>query len=147
MFFDASELRAFQEFSEPFFNTPIQIFRPLLAGEAWTSPEPAGYVPMYDFGDDEYVDPAIESDTTYPIAGGDGKLLAWFFSHLQQNVSDDSGQVATIDIHEIRLPVGTNLLPLDTVRDTASGENYLCVDTNAEDSYPDMMRAILRRRE
>jgi hypothetical protein len=146
--FDADELRAFQEFAEPFFNTPIQIFRPLLAGEAWTSPTPpADYVPEYDFGDDEYVDPAIESDTTYPIAGGDGKLKAWFFSHLQQSVTDDSGQVATIDIHEIRLPIGTDLRPQDTVRSASSREDYVCVDTNAEDSYPDMLRAVLRRRE
>ena len=144
--FDADELRAFQEFAEPFFNTPIQIFRPPLAGEAWPTPD-VGYIPMYDFGDDEYVDPAIESDTTYPIAGGDGKLKAWFFSHLQQNETDDSGQIATIDIHEIRLPIGTDLRPQDTVRSTSSREDYVCVDTNAEDSYPDMLRAILRRRE
>ena len=147
MFFDPDELRAFQDFASPFLVTPVEIFRAAVAGEGWASPEPAGYNSAYDYGDDELAGGDAEDPGTYPIAGGDGKLLAWFFSHLQSDVSDDSGQMGTIDIHEVRLPIGTNILSQDLLRNRESGDIYVVVDANNDDSFPDMLRANLRRRE
>lgn len=138
-FLDASELAALRELADPYFTTPIEIYRP---GTGPVDVAAPGYDPTQDYGDDEITFPDAEPGAT-PVAATTG----WFFSTIQTAVDNSSGQVATIDLHQLRLKLGTNIRSQDIVKRLDSGETYVVVDTNAEDTWPDMLRAALRRRE
>lgn len=154
MALDRDQLAAFQQFAVPYMRDRVEVFRPTVLAQDETNP---GYVPEYDFGDDDLypVDPPsytyayVDDLPVYPY-GEDGPVwsgLGWMFSHIQQNVSEGGGQMGTIDIHEIRLPITADISPMDLLRLVISGDVFVVVDTNKEDTWPDMLRASLRRRE
>lgn len=136
---DASELAGLQELAEPFFVTPVEIYRPGSGPVDTAAPE---YDPAYDYGDDEITFPDAEEGAE-AIASVDG----WFYSTIQSNVADSSGQNAVIDIHQVRFKIGTDIRSQDIVKRVDTGDTFVVIDTNVEDSWPDMVRASTRRRE
>lgn len=130
------ELAAIQSLGVLGLDTEVDIYRSGIV--TIDSPQ---YDPQYDYGDDE----------PYPVgvaaAGRVTTALAWFYSKLQTSISADEGQTGTIDLHEIRFAVGTDVRSRDIVRRTDNAEEYVVVDTNGDDTYQDMLRATARRRE
>lgn len=132
----ATALAAIRRVGEGQFQTEIQIFR----GVPLTVSSP-GYDPLYDYGDDddEEIEP-YEGDTY-------GTALAWFHSTLQNAMSDEDGQIAPIDLHEIRAAFGTDIRPHDIIRRVDNGDEFVVIDTNGDDTWAEKLKATVRRRE
>lgn len=128
------ELSAIRSFGEMGMTTPFEIRR-----ATQITPDSLDYDPYNDLGDDDLA-PDSEGATT-------GSAYGWFFSHIQQDVTESDAQIRTIDIHTVRYPVGTDIRPHDTIRRTDSGETYDVVDTNADDTWAEEGKATLRRSE
>lgn len=131
-------LAAIRKIGEGQMTTEVQIIRSTLI--TVDSPE---YDPEYDYGDDEF-EPA-EADLYEGQIVGDA--LAWFVSDLQRNIQSDQGQMTTIDIHTVRLPVGTDVRPQDIIRRVDNGEEFIVIDTNTGDTWAEKMKVSVRRRE
>lgn len=102
-----------------------------------------GYDPNYDFGDDDVEREIYEgrSEDTYGLA------LAWFSSTLQSTNEDGDDQIRTIDLHEIRLPVGTDVRVQDIIERVDNGEQWVVIDTNAGDTWAEKLKVHARRAE
>ena len=129
-----SELGAIRELGETGMTTQFLIRRATVI-----SPDSLDYDPYEDLGDDT-LDPDGEGAVT-------GSAYGWFFSRIQQDVTEDSGEIRTIDIHTLRYPVGTDLMPHDVIERIDSGEKYDVIDTNADDTWAEEGKASLRRSE
>lgn len=139
-----SELAAIHDIAKAGMQTEIQIWRASVVPE---NPTDMGYDPTTDLGDDEISDSVQISQPE----GGTGDLVAttwgWFFSQLQTNVADASGQLATLDIHVVRIAVGIDVRPEDSIIRVDNGNAYTVVDTNNDDTWPEEQKVTLRRRE
>ena len=138
--FTPNEIAAIQGLAKPGFQTLFRILRPAIVNVDSQSP---AYKPEEDFGDDELENLDVDANVT-PVCEVRGWLFAW---PLVQNVSDGAGQIGTIDTHELRLPVGTDILAMDIAIRDDNGQAFIVVSTSDDDSWPDMLRCILRRRE
>lgn len=150
----AEEMGELRTIGEAMMTSPVMVLRSRLVAVG-----DSGYDPQYAYGDDEsqydYGDDAvqpIEGFSGYPepddiVAGADGSLKAWFVSKLQIDIQNGTGEIATIDEHVVRLPVGTNIRPDDTLRMISSGADYHVVDANDDDTWPEWLKAIVRRAE
>lgn len=141
---EPSELAAIREVGLQGMQTEIQIWRSSVVPE---NPSAMGYDPTTDYGDDEVTDPVQVNEPE----GGIGDLVAttwgWFFSQLQTNVVDASGQLTTLDIHICRIPVGIDVRPADFIIRVDNASRYSVVDTNNDDTWPEEQKVTLRRRE
>lgn len=144
MSLDPSELAAIQALAFPYFVSPVNIYRPSLVPE---DPDAPGYDPATDYGDDEWDAPQGSPETLI------GTALGWLFAEPEMNTLDGGGQIAAINAHELRVPVGTDVRPHDIVEvgeafaaSAAGGDRWTVIDSNNETTWPDMMRVGLRRR-
>jgi len=139
-----SELAAIQEVAVAGMQTQVEVWRSSVVPE---DPTGIGYDPSTDYGDDEVSDPVQINEPE----DGTGTLVAttygWFFSQLQTNVVDASGQLTTLDIHILRVPVGIDIRPADFIVRVDNGNRYSVVDTNNDDTWPEEQKVTLRRRE
>jgi hypothetical protein len=134
------------------FNTPVLIFRP---GQiAASSPE---YNPSYDYGDSGLTDPVYDYfdggsssaavEQPDDVLAADGSFSVWFLSRLQPELIAGESQIGTISLHIVRAPVGSDIVEDDIMRVIDSGQEYVVTDTNKDDSWPEMMKMIVRSRE
>lgn len=128
------ELGAIRELGESGMTTAFEIRR-----ATQITPDSLDYDPYTDLGDSD-LDPSSEGATT-------GSAYGWFFSHIQNDVTEADGQIRTIDIHTLRYPVGTDIRPHDTIVRPDTGETYDVIDTNADDTWAEEGKASLRRSE
>jgi hypothetical protein len=137
----ASALARIRKIGEHQMTTEVRILRqaPVLQ-----SPSVGGYDPNYDFGDDDD-DFSIYEGSTYE--GPSTTAFAWFFSTIQTSNEDVNGEIGTVDLHEIRLPVGTDVRVGDTIERVDNGEQYNVIDTNAGDTWAEKLRVNARRLE
>jgi hypothetical protein len=148
-FFSPSEIAAIQSVATPLFDTVFTILRPTIKVQ---NPDAHDYDPTQDYGDDDLVNDDIVYKDTVPV----GTCLAWLYAWpLAKDISTGAGQIGTIDTHELRVPVGTDIQAMDlAVRmdtmvdgDLSTAQQFVVVATSGDDTWPDMLRAILRRRE
>lgn len=130
----ASELASIRELGESMMTTEVTILRSSVV--TTSSPE---YDPAYDYGDDEVTDPEVveqadEVETTH----------GWFVSTLQEQMDADI-DISTQSQHVVRLPVGTDVRPKDFIR--ANGLDYVVIDANEDDTWPEWLKVTVRRSE
>lgn len=136
----ATALAAIRSIGEGQMTTEVRILR---AAPVVQDPDAPAYDPNYDFGDDDD-DVEIYEGGTY---GTYGTALAWFYSTVQTANEDADGQLQTVDLHEIRLPIGTDVRVQDIVQRVDNGEQYVVIDTNAGDTWAEKLRVHARRAE
>ena len=135
---DADELDAIRSLADPFFETDIVVYR---AG--YVDPENDVPPPLYDFGDDEPDLMSVESEG-HEVT----RLAVWFLSRLQsQTAGTADAALATVDQHIVRAPVGSDIEAGDRMLVEGTGNVYQVVDTNNDDTWPEMMKIIVRRQE
>lgn len=137
---DDEALDALSEIAEDGMQTPVEVHR----ADATVDPE-TGQSGSNELGDDveEYIEGQTDDQRSAAVWVG----MGWFHSNLQTQVTDADGQVATVDIHELRLPRAADIKAGDEVVNLKTGDWYLVVDTNDGDTYRVQTRATLRRRE
>lgn len=148
------ELAEIRSIGEAMMLTPIMVLR-----SRNVSIGSSGYDPQYAYGDDQsrydYGDDAvlpIEGFAASPasediVAGADGNLKGWFVSSPQTVDEAQTGEIATINLTLVRLPVGTDIAPHDTLRVIATGTDWLVIDVTNEDTWPEWLKANVRRAE
>lgn len=131
------EIAAIRELGESGMNTPFIIRRSTVVGTSHPS-----YDLNYDYGDDMLTepDPVYQTEDVTLVNG-------WLVSRLVSDSSTGQGQLATVDQHVLRLPVGTDIRPNDVVERQGTGEQYIVTDTNSDDTWPEWLKANVRRRE
>jgi len=132
------ELAGLQELALPYFDTDVIVYR---AG--YVDVENDSPIPVYDWGDDEPDVVSVE---------GEGheveRVSVWFYSRLQSRTAGTAdAALATVDEHIVRAPVGTDIQSGDRLLVEDSGNAYQVVDTNNDDTWPEMMKVIVRRQE
>lgn len=141
---EPEELASIRELGLEGMQTAVEIWRSAVQPE---DPVGVGYDPTSDLGDDEVNDPVdvLEPDegTGSPIA----TVYGWFVTQLATSVTEGAGQLTTVDVHILRIPVGVDVRPEDFVRRVDNGNQYTVVDTNTDDSWPEWLKCTLRRRE
>lgn len=131
------EIAAIRELGESGMTTPFIIKRATVV--ATSDPE---YDPDYDYGDDLLTDPdpVYQTEDVATVNG-------WLVSRLASDLSTAQGQLSAVDLHILRLPVGTDIRPNDLAERVGSGEQYVVIDTNSDDTWPEWTKANVRRRE
>jgi hypothetical protein len=134
---DDDEIAAIRELGESGMTTPFIISR----ASVITTSHP-DYDPNYDYGDDMLTepDPVYQSADVMQVEG-------WLVSRLVTDLSVGQAMLSDVDLHVLRLPVGTDVRPSDIARRVDTGEEYLVVDTNSDDTWPEWLKAHVRRRE
>lgn len=135
----ATALASIRKIGEAQLTTLVKIIRPVPVVQ---DPTQMSYDPNYDFGDDDDTFEIYEgAETTYNLAS------AWFHSTIQStNVGDDQA-IRTIDLHEIRFAVGTDVRVQDIIERVDTGEQWVVIDTNALDTWAEKLRVHARRAE
>jgi len=115
-----SQLRSIQSMGERGMNTTVQIYSKSAYGKDPTNP----------YGDD---------DVAY---GSPATVKGWLVTKPTERLDVSSGQVQTLATHQLRVPVGTAILPGDKV--TIGSEEFVVVDATNEQSWPEWTVAYLR---
>ena len=131
-----SELGAIRELGESMMTTQITILRKTVI-----TTSSAEYDIYYDYGDDDYTDPEeVEQEEAFETTG-------WFVSSLQTQFDADI-DISTQGLHVVRLAVGTDIRPKDLIRRVDDTEvEYVVIDVNEDDTWPEWIRAMVRRSE
>lgn len=116
-----SQLRGIQKLGELGMNQVVEIYRKSDQAKDPTDP----------YGDDVVV------YATAPI-----KVMGWLVTKPTERLDLGEGQVRTISTHQVRVPVGTAVLPGDRVR--VVGEEFIVTDATNEQSWPEWTIAYLR---
>jgi len=134
----AEELDKIRDVGVSMMTTPIKILR-----SSVITVSSAEYDAAYDYGDDAVVDPDVveQADEVETVYG-------WFVSRPLQTEFDADIDISTQSIHVVRLPVGTDVRPKDFLQPVASPElAYLVIDVNEDDTWPEWLKAMVRRSE
>jgi hypothetical protein len=134
---DDDEIAAIRELGESGMTTPFIISRASII----TTSHP-DYDPNYDLGDDWLSDP----DPVYQSADM-MEVNGWLVSKLVSDLSVGQAQLSDVDLHILRLPVGTDVRPNDIARRVDTNEEYIVIDTNSDDTWPEWLKTHVRRRE
>ena len=131
------EIAAIRELGVSGMTTPFIISR-----AAVVTPSHPSYDAAYDYGDDllTAADPVYQSEDVATVDG-------WLVSRLASDLSTGQGQLADVDLHVLRLPVGTDVRPNDVATRQDTMEAYVVIDTNSDDTWPEWTKAHVRRRE
>jgi hypothetical protein len=131
----------------------VLIFRP----HQITGVSDPGYDANYDYGDSDLTNPVYDyydggsssAAVQQPaeVLDNDGTFSVWFLSRLQPDLIAGEAQIGTTSLHVVRAPVGSNILEDDVMRVVESGQEYIVQDTNRDDSWPEMMKMLVRSRE
>lgn len=118
--------------------TEVEIFRQsVISPASFTDPVD------YEFGDDE-----VEPEEVGDYSTATGETRAWFYTPtLQTQNTQGDDQLSTIDLHEVRMPFGTDVRVGDVLRRKDNGDQFIVVDTNGADTWAEKLRATVRRRE
>jgi len=141
---DEEALDALASFAEDGMVTPTAVYR----SSSDVDPD-TGQIGSNELGDDVevVVENVAPESLPEPVPQPHDPLLGWFHSELQQQATEDDGQVATVDVHELRLPRDADIKAGDEVRNLTTGEFYQVIDVNDGDTYRVQTRASLRRRQ
>lgn len=135
---DDAELAAIRELGVSGMTTLFTIRRATVI----TTSSPS-YDAAYDYGDDEMTAP----DPVYQYGDDTIEVYGWLKSHLVSDPSSGQAQLSTVDLHVLRVPVGTDIRPSDLAERVDSGAQYVVIDTNSDDTWPEWTKANVRRRE
>lgn len=137
----ASELGAIRSLGELGMVTEVTITR---SSNVPVDPLAVGYDPSTDYGDDQMSVFTPVSGALQPI----GVTSAWFLTTpLASSADTGQGMLTTISHHIIRMPIGTDVKPQDVLVASDTGSEYLVIDTNADDTWPEWLDATVTRRE
>lgn len=137
---DAIDLEDIRDLGEEGMTTEFTITR---SSQVPVDPLDPGYDPSTDYGDDVLGAYTPVTGALQPV----GVTTGWLVSKLVTNVSTGQGQLATVDMHILRMPVGVDVKPQDILVSTDTGAEYLVIDTNADDTWPEWFQANVKRRE
>jgi V8-like Glu-specific endopeptidase len=135
---DDAELTAIRELGESGMTTLFVIKRASVI-----TTDHVAYDAAYDYGDDELTD----FDPVYQTEDEVTQVSGWLVSRLVSDPTTGQGQLATVDLHTLRLPVGTDIRPNDIAARVDNGAEYVVIDTNSDDTWPEWLKANVRRRE
>ena len=132
-----SEIGAIRALGESGMTTPFIISRATVISTSHPS-----YDPAYDYGDDllSAEDPVYQTEAVTQVNG-------WLVSRLESDLSTGQAQLSDVDLHILRLPVGTDVRPNDIATRADTSEAYLVIDTNTDDTWPEWTKSHVRRRE
>ena len=134
----ANALASIRRIGEGQMVTEVEIYRTTVIEVGGT-----GYDVNYDYGDDELLDAEV-SEYDEPV----GTALAWIQTpSLVREATSEDDQITTVDIHEIKFPIGTDIRVHDVVKRVDNGEEFVIVDTNAGDTWASKLRTTARHRE
>jgi hypothetical protein len=84
--------------------------------------------------------PYGDEDVTYRLTTT--MVKGWLVTKPTERVEVGEGQVRVIATHQLRVPVGTSILPGDDV--ICGGETFTVIDATNEQSWPEWTLAFLR---
>lgn len=118
----AKQLRQVQKLGEKFLVDTVTIRHKTPAAKDASNP----------FGDDTL---GWETSTT--------TVKGWVVPNLGRAFEQEAAQVVTVGDFELRVPAGTSIDPGDEV--TIHGVTYAVVETSTEQTWPEWVRAFLKR--
>jgi hypothetical protein len=116
-----SQLRGIQALGELGMNQTVEIYSKVAQAKDPANP----------YGDEDVVFPSTPVTTK-----------GWLVTKPVERFDMGGGQVRTLATHQLRVPVGTAILPGDRVK--VGGEEFVVTDATNEQSWPEWTVAYLR---
>ena len=131
---DQSDLEDIRELGEEAMVTEFTITR---AVPIVPDPSQPGYNASTDYGDDELGTFTPVDGPIQPV----GVTAGWFVSRLAPALNTEGQSLSSIQHLEIRMPWGTDVKPQDVLVSSDTGDEYIVVDTNADNAWAEWLVA------